>query len=198
MKAWYKDFSKLEMEDQLSYEYQLEWYPTVKTDEIISQILYPYYKQAKLSFLSTYIKHKGLDVNWGYNTNPYVEYKGKAYFLMLNTVEACENTAIQCKEPWEHESIREVAYQLDKVKRDLEYLCLYSRVCFRQVFDRYKSDYEISLVKYVSPMLLKGNSNLSCFLEDLAQFERPENSDALNKAEDILTFYIGYNLVCST
>lgn len=181
------------------FEEQLNFKRTLFVDTFIEALVYPYYLSVKNTFykecleaipdISNYLeRHQNFDV--------YILYHGKALFV--DPVKS--HSYVECISYPVDENLpcaKKLYNQLVKIEADLNYLCLWSRPSFKQNYLVKEHAFNLELQKYISPMLLKSNSILSELLEDLKVFRRPEDSPVLQKAEDIMSFYVGFNLVCN-
>lgn len=173
--------------------------PVTISDAFLYELVLPYFIQVKKNFQKIFLENSKYYKPDGNNTY-YVTYSNFYFYVDLEIHEACVHVNLQHDEtePWCIEACKELHTQLTKIQDDLAFLSLYSRVCFTQKYDKKNQQFYVALNRYISPMLLKGIKAFNCFLEDVERYTCPEDKSITTRAEDILSFYIGYNLVCNT
>jgi hypothetical protein len=181
------------MQEQLNYKY------SATSDLFVLGIIYPYYKNIKRNFYNQCIEADPKIKEFIYKNieyDVYLEYKGRALYIDPENSHSFTEY-IQYPISEEYDCVKKFYGQLEKIESDLQYLTLWARPSFKQFYDRKVYSVFLDLQKYISPMFLKSNVSLSMLLEDLDRYERPKDNQTLQRAEDILSFYVGFNLVCS-
>lgn len=168
------------------------------SDTFILALLYPFYKNVKKTFKKNLAEFPEIKERMSAQfTEYYFLYKGKPYYLDVKPENrAVASIELEVKEKYA-DILNEIHKQFEKIASDYEYLSLWSRISFCQAMLKDTLERVIILQKYTSPMLLKSTA-LSPLLEELDKFDRPKDDPVLDRAERILTFYIGFNLVCNT
>lgn len=167
-------------------------------DRFILCLLYPFYKNALKNFKKNISEFKEIKERMAYqHTEYYFLYKGKPYYINRKPEGvAVASIEIEVKDKY-RDILQEVHKQLEKITDDFSYLALWARLSFATALLKSNFERVIILQKYTSPMFLK-STPLSPLIDDLDRFDRPKDDPVLEKAEKLLTFYVGFNLVCNT
>lgn len=168
------------------------------SDAFILALLYPFYKNARKTFIKNLSEFDEIKRRLNHqHTEYYFLYKGKPYYLDKKPETVLSASIEMVIEDKYLAILDEISKQFEKISSDYDFLSLWARLSFSQALKKDNMERVIFLQKYTSPMLLKSTA-LSPLLEDLEKYERPKDDPVLERAERILTFYIGFNLVCNT
>ena len=169
-------------------------------DRLAMDLLFPFYRKTRDS-LSAYMSTKYWEYfqQFSYTANPYLVWKGKKLYV-IPFFSGVDELPIRTPDFTDEdiEFIERTYKRYEKIEADLRYLSLYFRTKFAVKRDPKDKISYLYLHHRISPMALKSNNSLMCFLQDNDYVVQTESKTVTTKAENILSFYVGYNLVCST
>lgn len=187
--------------EECDFQNQINFHCVHPVDRFALLIVFPFYRNTR-NKLVKYFEHKYWYQVMPYKIarNAYVAYKGRKLYVQeyyeSGVDEVQVNPIILTSE--DEEYFDTVLKKYEQIEHDVQYLSLYYRTKFSQCQHPKESSYYLHLHHYILPMALKANHNLMCFLEDNDKVIKSNDDLIRTKAEKMLSFYLGFNLVCNT
>ena len=191
----------LTVTEENDFQNQINFHCVHPVDRFALLVVFPFYRDIRNKFVKYFEK------KYWYNLMPYkiahnayVAYKGRKLYVCeyyeSGVDDVSANPAVVPSE--DEEYFDTVLKKYEQIEHDVQYLSLYYRTKFSQCQHPNEGNHYLHLHHYILPMALKANHNLMCFLEDNDKVIKSDDDLIRTKAEKMLSFYLGFNLVCNT
>ena len=170
----------LTVTEENDFQKQINFHCVHPVDRFALLVVFPFYRDTRDKFAKYY--------------------KGKKLYVQPYCESGCNDTGVGIYS-WRvknKEYFDTVLKKYEQIERDVQYLSLYYRSKFSQCQHPNEDSPYLHLHHYILPMALKANHNLMCFLEDNDKVIKSNDDVIRSKVEKMLSFYLGFNLVCNT
>ena len=192
----------LTVTEENDFQKQINFHCVHPVDRFALLVVFPFYRDTRDKFAKYYKEIEGHSIEsfFKYTQNVYVAYKGKKLYVQPYCESGCNDTGVGIYS-WRvknKEYFDTVLKKYEQIEHDVQYLSLYYRSKFSQCQHPNEDNPYLHLHHYILPMALKANHNLMCFLEDNDKVIKSNDDAIRSKVEKMLSFYLGFNLVCNT
>ena len=187
--------------EECDFQNQINFHCVHPVDRFALLIVFPFYRNIREKLVKYFEKKY-----WYYilpykiARNAYVAYKGRKLYVQEYYESGVDDVEVNpiIVTPEDKEYFDTVLKKYEQIEHDVQYLSLYYRTKFSQRQHPNEGNHYLHLHHYILPMALKANHNLMCFLEDNDKVIKSNDELVRSKAEKMLSFYLGFNLVCNT